>query len=145
MANRFIGQIFAACQQTHHQNVFLAVFMAVQCNKHIINGAQHILNEIFMCLRVRVCVCVCSEHIFAIHYAHITVWRICICFTPTGSSGDMNFSSSLGAENETKDARKNVLHTLLRTLRPEATALYGFIFFNILASKILYYIMSYGA
>jgi len=36
---------------------------------------------------------------------------------------------------------KNAQYTLLRTLRPEAAALHGFIFFNILARQISYYII----
>lgn len=95
-------------------------------------------------VRVRVCVCsyvcVCSKHIFAIHYAHITVCCICVYFTQR--HGYEFFLSLVGRQKEeTKDAwKKNVQHTLLRTSRPEATALYGYIFFNILARKILYYI-----
>jgi len=47
---------------------FFPIFMAVQCNKHIINGAQHILNEIFICLP---CVCVCECACVCVQQAHI--------------------------------------------------------------------------
>lgn len=95
--------------------------------------------------RVRVCVCsyacVCAASTYLPYITHTLRSAVFVFILLRGM--DMNFFLSLVGrqKEETKDAwKKNVQHTLLRTSRPEATALYGFIFFNILARKILYYI-----
>lgn len=91
------------------------------------------------CVFVRMCVCAASTYLpYITHTLRSAVFVFILL-----RGMDMNFFLSLVGrqKEETKDAwKKNVQHTLLRTSRPEATALYGFIFFNILARKILYYI-----
>lgn len=93
-----------------------------------------------VCVFVRMCACVQQAHICHTLRTHYGLLYLCLFYSEAWIW--IFFCPSLGAKKKKQKmlGKKNVQHTLLRTSRPEATALYGFIFFNILARKILYYI-----